>query len=364
MSTALQPRAGSYIATDTQWGMSRDQVDLIKRTIAKGVTDDELALFLSTAQRMQLDPFAKQIYAVKRFDRKENREVMSIQVSIDGYRVCAMRSGEMDGEDGPWWCGDDGIWVDAWLHEQAPRAAKIAVYRKGCARPFVGVASYDSYVQLKDGKPNSMWERGPDFMLAKCAEAVAKRRAFPLELGGTVTSDEVGDEALEAEFRTVDTATPVVQPRVLPSPSKPTIMPNSQPDTTTRTASEPVPVTTQPVPPVPAHAAERKATEDAAREEALAKARENAAELERARIARAAAPPAGPVTPTGELTEDEIQVLVHDMYKAPHLGALKTIAHGISKRKLTKEQGSHLDKVYAACEKTLKAKATAEQGAA
>lgn len=343
MTTALQPRPGALALTEPKWGMTRDQIDLVKRTIAKGATDDEFELFMSTAQRMQLDPIAKQIYAVKRHDRRENRDVMSIQVSIDGYRVCAMRSGQMDGEDGPYWCGPDGVWVDAWLHQEAPRAAKFVVYRKGCAHPFVGVAAYDSFVQLKDGKPNSMWERGPDFMLAKCAEAVAKRRAFPLELHGTVTPEEAGDDAIEVEFRTVETAAPVVQPRALPAPSKPTIpIVATSVDGTERE-------------PVPAQNVARQAGEDAAREQALAKARANAAELERPR----APEPEQTTRPatTGALTEDELAAVVCDMYQAPHLGALKTLLHQIIKRKTTKEQRDQLDAAYVVAEKKIKAAA-------
>ncbi len=174
--------------------MTRDQIELLKRTIAKGATDDELSLFVATANRLGLDPFAKQIHAVKRWDSKEGREVMAIQVAIDGFRVAAMRTGDVDGQEGPFWCGLDGKWHEVWLHKGPPAAAKVLVYRKGISRPFVGVATYDSYVQTKkDGTPNSMWSRGPDFMLAKCCEALALRKAFPAELGGVQAPEEVGD---------------------------------------------------------------------------------------------------------------------------------------------------------------------------
>jgi phage recombination protein Bet len=174
-------------------GLTADQIDLLKRTMMdKQATDDELALFVQICNRTGLDPFARQIYAV----RYAGKQVA--QVSIDGARLIAERSGRY--RPGSYhWCGPDGEWREVWNEAKEPFAAKATIYKDGM--PYEAIAHWSEYVKKKDGKRQGLWDTMPRLMIAKCAEMLALRRGFPAELSGLYAPEEIGNPttALEGE---------------------------------------------------------------------------------------------------------------------------------------------------------------------
>lgn len=192
---------------------------LLKDQLNPDLSDGELALFAEVCQRVNLDPFARQIYAVKRWNGQLKRKVMTVQTSIDGFRLVAQRTGEYAGQRGPFWCGPDGEWLAdpkgnprAWLADGPPAAAMVGTLRRGFAEPLWSIARFNAYAQRnKDGNLTQMWSFPQglgDLMIGKCAEALSLRRAFPQELSGLYTAEEMAQ---------ADNAPPSTTP-TLPAP--------------------------------------------------------------------------------------------------------------------------------------------------
>ena len=191
--------AGADAASDLFPGWNREQIELVKRTVAQGASDDELALFLHYAKRTGLDPLSRQVYLVERRSKKvvEGEETWITtrqpQLGIDALRLLAERTGSYrPGE--VYWCGDDGEWREVWFDTVPPKAAKVVVYKD--EHPVAAVARFDSYAARvgRDNRLAAMWAKMPDLMIAKCAEALALRKAFPAELSGLYVEEEVASD--------------------------------------------------------------------------------------------------------------------------------------------------------------------------
>lgn len=180
------------LADDQQWWSERQMAGLRQIGVA-GAGDGDLLVFFHVCQRTGLDPFARQIHMVSRNTQQGTR--WTIQTGIDGYRLIADRADRRDGTlreyEDTQWADAEGNWSDVWTKGTAPTAARVVVLRNG--HRFPAVALYREFEQTKrDGSPNPMWARMPANQLAKCAEALALRKAYPQDLSGVYTDDEMG----------------------------------------------------------------------------------------------------------------------------------------------------------------------------
>lgn len=211
-STALAIR-------DDQTEFDERQVAILRSLGVEKANRGDLALFFHVAKRTGLDPFARQIYMIERWTKDGPKQ--TIQTGIDGLRLIAQRTCERSGEhlsyEDTQWCGEDGAWRDVWLSKEPPAAARVVVLR-GAAR-FPAVALFHEYAQTtKKGDLTQMWGSKGALMLAKCAEALALRKAFPQDLSGIYTPDELGDQRQPKAAPTVSVASFQAQPEPAPAP--------------------------------------------------------------------------------------------------------------------------------------------------
>lgn len=205
MNSAVVPFEPRQSSVALAHRLSNEQVALITRTICKGASPDELNLFLQVCNRTGLDPFLKQIHAVFRNDRNAGRKVMTIQVGIDGYRLLADRTGGYAGSDEPEYAVD---FDEAGKAESHPSKASVTVWKMvaGQRCSFTASARWMEYVP----EYGTHWKRMPFLMLGKVAEALALRKAFPAELSGLYTREEMdqaGQEVIDVDGVVVERAT-------------------------------------------------------------------------------------------------------------------------------------------------------------
>lgn len=131
-----------------------------------------------TCARTGLDWRLRHVYLIQRGGK------WRVELSIDGFRAIANAQEDYDGQETFWAMGPDGPWTDVPPDKQ-PYAAKVCVYRKGQAKPTTGQCKYTDYAT------GPMWKKFPTTMVAKCAEMLALRKAFPGKLGGLYGAEEM-----------------------------------------------------------------------------------------------------------------------------------------------------------------------------
>lgn len=183
----------------------------------KDVTPEQKLIFRHAVERTGLDPIVGQIRPVLRQNNKTKEWQMAIQTSIDGYRLIADRTGLYAGSDDPVYEDDPSPGSF-----KRPAKATVTVWKfvQGQRCAFTATARWSEYFPQLESQ-QFMWRKMPYLMLAKCAEALALRKAFPADLSGIYTDDEMqqAGAAKEEDERPAKAAQP--KPLLEPSPAKP-----------------------------------------------------------------------------------------------------------------------------------------------
>lgn len=168
--------SGTPLAVVNKQDWTPEQMKLITDVVARGATGDELKLFLYRCKNMGLDPLKPgQVHFIKYGDGAG-----TIVVGIEGFRLIAERTGKKSGvKRGV--IKEDGKLVGAWCE----------VYRSDWREPAREEVPFSEYYKpARSGKP-SPWDRMPETMIKKVAEAAALRMAFPDVLGGVYIREEM-----------------------------------------------------------------------------------------------------------------------------------------------------------------------------
>jgi len=175
------------------WSNAAAVAELKGSIVPASVTDAEFKIFVGVGLSTGLNPWKREIWLIKPepyWSEKYHREVQpptQIMIGINGYWQIANKHPDFDGAESGL-VNEAGELVKAC---QKPIGAWCRIYRKSRKYPSEAVVYLSEYMQAKKG---SRWEKAPNQMILKVAESVALRKAFPTELNGTYTDDEMPGE--------------------------------------------------------------------------------------------------------------------------------------------------------------------------
>lgn len=162
--------------------ITSEQIQLIKNILAPNATDDELQLFIYECKRRGVHPLDRLIYFVKRKGKDGEKDKITFQTSIDYLRMESENSGDYGGIDEAIYGTEIGGF---------PEWAKVTVYKfiNGEKVGFTGTARWKEFYPGET--LGFMWRKMPYHMMAKCAEALARRLAWPKKLQCLYTPEEM-----------------------------------------------------------------------------------------------------------------------------------------------------------------------------
>lgn len=173
---------------DKQVAVSTEEMALVKSIVFPDATNDELKLYLYECRRRGVHPLDRMIYPIKRNDKDSGKKRITFQTSIDYLRSASSEDGDNAGMDEPVYGPENPQGFPEW--------ARVVVYKymtlPNCAVervPFPATARWAEYYPGE--KMGFMWRQKPYLMLGKCAEALARRLAWPSRLDGLYAEEEM-----------------------------------------------------------------------------------------------------------------------------------------------------------------------------
>lgn len=205
---AIEPQLPAPVA---RRGITEAQWRTLMNNLFPGAKSDSVLMVWDYCVARKLDPMKKPCHIVPMQVKSHKGEYEWRDVVMPGiyeYRTTATRTGlymghskpaygpiiEHLGKNVPEWCE---LTVYRWIPEAKQRAEYPVQLRfEECCATKRNKNS--GHLEL-----NQRWATAPQQMLTKCCEAAALREAFPDELGGTHTAEEMEDQSIVSEPRSV-----------------------------------------------------------------------------------------------------------------------------------------------------------------
>jgi len=168
-----------------------EQLELTRQALYPQLPADYFGVFCRIAQERGLSIYCRHLFPQLMTDDRGAR-TLKIITTIDALRMIAARTGRYQGQVGPDWSGPDEVWKEVWNGDDPPAWARVGIRCAGVAEITWGKADWESYAPYIDFEVlDPFWAKWAPHQLAKCAEALALRKAFPEEMGGVYTKEEM-----------------------------------------------------------------------------------------------------------------------------------------------------------------------------
>lgn len=192
----IEPKHVDYAQA---WLREEAKLAMLRTNICPKLDDLEFEVFLEVCKITRLNPFIKQIYAVKRRDENDPSGFrVTHQTGIDGLRLIAHRTGTYAGVELPEY-SDRLVSVSDSSPLKLPEFVDVTIFKAmypTAPKDEDRAISTRLYVRdiiplRKDGTTIGLWHKMGRHLLAKCGEAQDLRKGWPAETAGLYITEEM-----------------------------------------------------------------------------------------------------------------------------------------------------------------------------